>query len=73
MTPEEAIKIVARDMAARAIESFVDDDIWEPYPEVGEDDFESIVYTANALVAYPSATDLAEAIEVLKGRVDAQV
>jgi len=68
-TAKDAIDIVARHALIYLVEQFLSDE-WDAYPDIGEDDWETIVEAAHALVVEPSEAAYDKAYEFLAARAD---
>jgi len=64
MTDLEAIAIIAR----HAIDPGIQEFRWEDYPDIGEGDWERIVYEADHLVPRPTEAEYREAYALLSAR-----
>ena len=67
---DEAIKIVARHVIARAVENITSIDHWEFYDEVGEHDWHEIADRAVQLAPYPDRATYQAAYDYLTGRAE---
>lgn len=70
MTPDQAIKIVAQDAIHRALTEYGTRVEWENYPEIGEDDWESVLVWIELFSTPPSADDFTAAYALLEARAD---
>ena len=68
-TPARAIKAVARELVALAVERYARDG-WEDFPEIGENDWDRVVEKAQKLAPWPRPTDFIEAYGVLEARAE---
>lgn len=71
MTPEEAIKVVARYAAAQMMAEVAEN--WDGYPDIGEFDWERVVHAADELAdeLEPDMGEYNAAYELLAGRAEA--
>lgn len=69
MTPEEAIRIVARNVAVNRL--LLAEDEWESYAEIGQHDWRTVVDEVTLrLVTRPSTEEFDQAYAVLKARAE---
>lgn len=69
MSPDEAVKVVARHLIANAAVSYLDDG-WGMYPEVGFYDWEEITEQVKQFAVYPDDEQYNEAYVLLTSRAD---
>lgn len=68
MTVTEAIAIVAQHVLANTASA--NDDQWENYAEVGEEDWEAIMQHVTELTVYPDTEQFNAAMALLGSRAD---